>query len=63
MPATVYEAVLPLILVRLENPLTLDDLAEELGVLKKQLSIWLKQAVGEKKIKKISRPVRYQKRI
>ncbi len=63
LPATVYEAVLPLILVRLENPLTLDDLAEELGVLKKQLSIWLKQAVGEKKIKKISRPVRYQKRI
>lgn len=62
-PGTVYEAVLPHILNRLEKPLTVEKLAEALDVQKAQLNIWLKKAVDEKKVKKLSRPVRYQKRI
>jgi predicted Rossmann fold nucleotide-binding protein DprA/Smf involved in DNA uptake len=37
-----------------------DDLLAKLEVTKAQLNIWLKKATAEKKVKKISKPVRYQ---
>jgi predicted Rossmann fold nucleotide-binding protein DprA/Smf involved in DNA uptake len=61
-PETIYEAVLPLILNRLEKPVTVEKLAEVLDVKKAQLSAWLKKAGDEKKIKKLTRPTRYQKK-
>ena len=60
-PETIYEAALPLILSRMGEPVTASELAESLDVIKTQLSAWLKKAVGEKKVKKLTRPVRYQK--
>jgi hypothetical protein len=47
---------------RIDKPTTVDDLAVQLDVTKGQLQIWLKQAVSEKKIKKLPKPVRYQKK-
>lgn len=41
-------------------PKTRDDLAEALQVRKTQIDIWLKQATADQKLKKLSRPVRYQ---
>lgn len=37
-----------------------DELIKDLNVSKSQLNIWLKEAVAEKKIKKLNRPIRYQ---
>lgn len=37
-----------------------DELADRLGLKTTQLNEWLKQAVAEKKVKKLNRPVRYQ---
>jgi predicted Rossmann fold nucleotide-binding protein DprA/Smf involved in DNA uptake len=58
---SVYDAVLSLILSRLETPATVDKLSESLGVIKAQLNIWLKKAIDENKVIKLSRPIRYQK--
>ena len=43
-----------------ENEKTADELFNELDLNKTQLSTWLKQAIKDKKIKKLSKPVRYQ---
>ena len=59
---TIYQAVLPVLLNRLDSPVTTDDLAKTLDINKKQLSAWLKKAVEENKIVKQSRPVRYKKK-
>lgn len=59
--SSIYHAVLPLILKYLTTPTTVDDLSAALNVNKAQLSIWLKQAVEEKKIIKLTRPLRFQK--
>jgi len=61
-PATIYEAVLPVIVRALDEPASVDDLSKRLDVAKAQLQKWLKQAVSDKKITKISKPVRYQRR-
>lgn len=37
-----------------------DELVERLELQKTQLNTWLKQAVADKKVKKLSRPVRYE---
>ena len=58
---SIYQAVLPVILDKLESPATSDELAEVLDVSKTQLNIWLKKAVDENKIIKLLKPVRYQK--
>jgi predicted Rossmann fold nucleotide-binding protein DprA/Smf involved in DNA uptake len=63
VPATIYEAVLPVIEAALEKPAPASELATRLSVSKAQLEIWLKQAVSEKKLKKLSKPVRYARRI
>jgi len=57
----VYQAVLPLILNKLKTPATIEELSESLNVFKTQLNIWLKKAIDEHKIIKLSRPLRYQK--
>jgi len=58
-PASIYEAVLPVILTKLGSPLTPSELAESLEVNKKQLDAWLKKIVEDGHAKKLSRPVRY----
>lgn len=60
-PQTVYEAVLPLLLENLDSPTTADELARNLDVAKTQLNKWLKKAVDEGTVRKLSRPVRYVK--
>ena len=60
-PVSVYQAVLPVILNKLDSPTTAEDLAETLDVNKTQINAWLKKAVDEKKVEKLSRPVRYKK--
>jgi predicted Rossmann fold nucleotide-binding protein DprA/Smf involved in DNA uptake len=61
-PATIYDAVLPVIVAALDKPVSADDLAKRLDVAKGQLQKWLKQAVTDKKIKKLTKPVRYQRK-
>lgn len=57
---SVFDAVLPLIIALVDTPLTVDQLLERLdGVMKGQLQSWLKHAISEKRIKKLSKPVRY----
>jgi len=58
-PATIYDAVLPVIMAALVKPMSIDELAKRLNVAKGQLQGWLKQAVSAKKVKKLMRPVRY----
>ena len=60
-PTSIYQAVLPVILNKLDSPVTAEELADALDVNKTQLNAWLKKAVGENKIMKLSKPVRYQK--
>lgn len=55
----IYRAVLPIILDQLLEPATSDDLADRLNISKVQMNRWLKQAVKEGKVRKLSRPVRY----
>lgn len=59
--ASIYQAVLPVILNKLDSPATAEELAKTLDVNKTQLNAWLKKAVEENKIIKLSKPVRYQK--
>lgn len=54
-----------LFLIKLQSSLsgsdkTTDELVKELEIHKTQINIWLKQAVKEKKVKKLNKPVRYQ---
>lgn len=58
---SIYQAVLPVILNNLEHPATIEQLAESLDVAKTQLNSWLKKAVDENKVIKLSQPVRYKK--
>ncbi len=60
-PTSIYQAVLPVILNKLDSPATAEELAETLDVNKTQLNAWLKKAVDDNKIIKLSKPVRYQK--
>jgi len=43
-----------------DSPKTPDELVDALELNKSQLNIWLKRAVADKKLKKLSKPVRYQ---
>lgn len=43
-----------------DTPRTPDELVDALGLNKTQLNAWLMRAVSEEKLKKLSRPVRYQ---
>lgn len=59
---TIYHAVLPVILNKLNFPTTAENLSKMLDVNKNQLNVWLKKAVDENKVIKLSRPVRYKKK-
>jgi len=59
VPETIYDAVLPVILRHLKEPISVEDLAEKLDVAKGQLTLWLKMAVENGAVKKHSKPVRY----
>lgn len=43
-----------------KTPTTIDTLIEQTGLHKSQLNDWLKRAVDEGSVKKLSRPIRYQ---
>jgi len=43
-----------------QNPRTADDIATETGLHKTQVNAWLKQAMEEGRLKKLTRPVRFQ---
>jgi len=58
-PKDIYEAVLPLILSNLEQPLDDKSLAELLDVQIGQMRVWLKRAVAEGKAIKTKNPVAY----
>ncbi|MEG4274480.1 MULTISPECIES: DNA-processing protein DprA [unclassified Microcoleus] len=58
-PKDIYEAVLPLILSNLEQPLDDKSLAELLDVQIGQMRLWLKRAVAEGKAIKTKNPVVY----
>jgi predicted Rossmann fold nucleotide-binding protein DprA/Smf involved in DNA uptake len=55
----IYQAVIPIILAELSSLITPDELSKRLNVSRSQLNAWLKQAVEEKKIRKLSGPVRF----
>lgn len=59
--STIYEAVLPVIINQLESPTAVDELSKILGVSKTQLNSWIKKAVNEGRIRKLLRPVRYER--
>lgn len=61
-PASVYEAVLPLILTELDDAIAADELAVRLAVKKAQLSEWLRRAVEEKHVTRLPKPARYIRR-
>ena len=57
----IYKAVLPVIMNQLGSPAAIDELSKILNVSKTQLSRWIKKAVNEGKMRKLLRPVRYEK--
>jgi predicted Rossmann fold nucleotide-binding protein DprA/Smf involved in DNA uptake len=59
--ASIYDAVLPIILNALAKPLTPAALAEHLDVTQTQMNAWLKRALAQKQVRKLNRPVRYVK--
>ncbi len=58
-PLSIYQAILPVILKKLDSPATADELSEALDVNKTQINAWLKKVIEDGYAKKISRPIRY----
>lgn len=58
-PKTAYEAVLPVMLRHLRQPLSGEDLAKHLDVGLGQARAWLAKAVEDQRVEKRSKPVRY----
>jgi hypothetical protein len=58
-PGSVFEAVWPVIDAALAKPAGAAELAKRLDVGKAQMEAWLKRALSEKKVRKLSKPVRY----
>jgi len=58
-PATIFDAVWPLLRSRLSKPIKPADLAESLGVRKAQADDWLDLARQKHLVRKLSKPVRY----
>jgi predicted Rossmann fold nucleotide-binding protein DprA/Smf involved in DNA uptake len=54
----IYQAVLPILLKHLQEPLDEKSLAERLDVKIGQLQEWLKKAVAEDKVKKLKKPAK-----
>lgn len=62
LPGSIYEVVLPVILSHIEEPIAVDDLADQLDVGKGQLNVWLKRAFDDGLVRKHKNPVRYSAR-
>ncbi len=60
IPASIYDAILPLLLKALGEWKNPGDLCSELNVRKGQLNDWLKRALKEGRIEKRNKPVRYR---
>lgn len=58
--ASFYEFFLLKMEPTLASAKTVDELVETFDVNKTQLNVWLKRALDEKKIRKLSKPVRYE---
>jgi len=54
-----YDIVTPVIVQLLKEPMDIEEAAKKLNINKNQASIWLKRAVTEGIVKKLSKPVRY----
>lgn len=61
-PASIYDTVLPLVLDALDEPTPAAELAMQLDVSKPQLDSWLKRAVNDGTVRKLTRPVRYARK-
>lgn len=59
---SVYEAVLPILIDALKQPSGVDELAGQLDVSKSQLTAWLKRAVTDGHVRRLTKPVRYVQR-
>lgn len=59
-PESIYQAVLPIILKKLDSPLSPSALAESLDVNMTQLNAWLQKIVKDGYVEKLSHPVRYK---
>ncbi len=57
---TAYDMILELLINYLREPKSVDELIKELDVKKSQMQDWLQRAISENKIKKLSRPTRYE---
>jgi len=58
-PTDAYGLVLPALLEMLREPLDERSVTDRLGVVPAQAKAWLKRAVGEGKVRKLKKPVRY----
>ena len=54
-----YETIVPLMLEMLKEPLDEKAFAEKLNIVPAQAKAWLKRAVDERKVRKLSKPPRY----
>ncbi len=61
MALRMYEAILSILMDFLEYPHSLDEVAQLCNVSKTQMNVWLKRAVAEKKVVKLTKPLRYQR--
>ena len=43
-----------------ETPRDVDDLQRHLAITKTQLNVWLKRAMAEDRVKKLTKPIRYR---
>ncbi len=57
----IYRCALSHLLEILEEPMTLEEIAGRLGIVKAQMKEWLERAEVEKRIEKTKRPVRYRR--
>lgn len=55
----IYNAIRPILLKALVEPVTAESVSKRLNVTKNQLAAWLNNAVDEGRVVKLSRPVRY----
>ncbi len=56
----IYQAVIPIIIKKLEIPHTVDEISDSLNVSKKQMTEWIKMAFEEGRVLKLKNPVRYK---
>ncbi len=58
----IYNAFMDILLAHMPDAMTVEEISERFSINKTQANAWLKKAVSDKKIRKLSKPVRYEKR-